>query len=32
VAGIMITTEAAIAEAPKKEEGQPAQGGGGMGY
>jgi chaperonin GroEL len=31
VAGIMITTEAAIAEAPKKEEGQPAQGGG-MGY
>jgi chaperonin GroEL len=32
VAGIMITTEAAIAEAPKKEEGQPAQAGGGMGY
>jgi chaperonin GroEL len=31
VAGIMITTEAAIAEAPKKEEGQPAQAGG-MGY
>jgi chaperonin GroEL len=29
VAGLMITTEAVIAEAPKKEDAQPMQGGGG---
>ncbi len=31
VAGMMLTTEAMIAEKPKKESGAPAQGGGGMG-
>ncbi|MHB8531007.1 MAG: chaperonin GroEL, partial [Caulobacteraceae bacterium] len=31
VAGLMITTEAAIADAPKKDDAQPTQGGG-MGY
>jgi chaperonin GroEL len=31
VAGLMITTEAAVAEAPKKASGAQAQGGGGMG-
>jgi chaperonin GroEL len=31
VAGLMITTEAAIVEAPKKNSGAPAMPGGGMG-
>ena len=31
VAGLLITTEAAIAEAPKKANGAPQAGGGGMG-
>jgi len=31
VAGLLITTEAAVAEAPKKDAGAPQMGGGGMG-
>jgi chaperonin GroEL len=31
VAGLIITTEASIAEAPKKKEGAPGMPGGGMG-
>ena len=31
VAGLLITTEAAIAEAPKKTDGAPQMSGGGMG-
>jgi chaperonin GroEL len=31
VAGLLITTEAMVAEAPKKESASPMPGGGGMG-